>query len=324
MRWKSCIIFLYGTNYKWPLFLALPLFVRNAWRWPVFLLYLGPMLLNPLTLHLPKNSLEAARLYKELEDSKVLAGGTFLLNSMKLLKTKHTKTAHNIISLAKVDELKGVSFKDGTLTIKAMTRINDLMDAPLPDGHLKILHAVCQNISTTPIRNMATVGGNLTCRYTWTEMGAVMIALEAKMHFLGADGQEEIIDMEDFFKNAARSEKLFTHVTLRATPGARAVYRRVKKTAHMDTPLLALCIKTEIKDNKWHNTRVGINNAVAFAQRDTALEEFLNKSISSPDLGQKALEHITATIYDNRAGDYKKHIFRISLRSAIEELCHGS
>ena len=151
------------------------------------------MLLNPLTLHLPKTSLEAARLYKELEDSKVLAGGTFLLNSMKLLKTKGTKTARNILSLAKVDELKGVSFQGDTLTIKAMTRINDLLASPLPDGHLNILHTVCRNISTNPIRNMATVGGNLTCRYTWTEMGAVMIALDAKMHFLGPDGKEEIV-----------------------------------------------------------------------------------------------------------------------------------
>ena len=76
------------------------------------------MLLNPLTLHLPKTSLEAARLFKELEDSKVLAGGTFLLNSMKLLKTKGTKTARNVLSLAQVDELKGIDFKNDTLTIK--------------------------------------------------------------------------------------------------------------------------------------------------------------------------------------------------------------
>src|SRR6202789_3651673 len=186
------------------------------------------MLLNPLTLHLPKTSLEAARLFKELEDSKVLAGGTFLLNSLKLLKTKGTKTARNILSLAQVEELKGVSCQSNTLTIKAMTRINDLLDSPLPDGHLRILHTVCKNISTNPIRNMATVGGNLTCRYTWTEMGAVMIALGAKMHFLGPDGKEEIISPEDFFKNAARSEKLFTHVTIKTQPAARAVYRRVK------------------------------------------------------------------------------------------------
>ena len=87
------------------------------------------MLLNPLTLHLPKTSREAARLYKELEDSKVLAGGTFLLNSMKLLKTKGTKTHRNILSLAHVDELKGVTLEGDTLIIKAMTRINDLLDA---------------------------------------------------------------------------------------------------------------------------------------------------------------------------------------------------
>jgi len=282
------------------------------------------MLLNPLTLHLPKTSLEAARLYKELEDSKVLAGGTFLLNSMKLLKTKGTKTARNILSLAKVEELKGVSFQDNLLIIRGMTRINDLLNSPLPDGHLNILHTVCRNISTNPIRNMATVGGNLTCRYTWTEMGAVMIALDAKMHFLGPDGQEEVIAAEDFFKNAARSEKLFTHVTIKTQKSARTSYRRVKKTVHVDVPLLAICLYTEIKDKKWYNTRIGINNGVAFAQRDPILEQFLNNSLSSKDLGLEALGHLTTSIYDTRSSDYKQHIFRVSLRSAIEELCHGS
>jgi len=278
------------------------------------------MLLNPLTLHLPKTSLEAAKLYKELEDSKVLAGGTFLLNSMKLLKTKGTKTARNILSLAKVDELKGVSLQGDTLTIKAMTRINELFDYSFPDDHLSILHFVCRNISTDPIRNMATVGGNLTCRYTWTELGAVMIALDAKMHFLGPDGIEEIIAVEDFFKNAARSEKLFTHVTIKMQKTAKAAYRRVKKTVHVDVPLLAVCVKTEIKDKKWYNTRIGINNGVAFAQRDIVLEGFLNDSFSSPTLGEKAIEHLTTSIYDSRSTDYKKHMFRISLKSAIEEI----
>jgi CO/xanthine dehydrogenase FAD-binding subunit len=281
------------------------------------------MLLNPLTLHLPKTSLEAARLYKELEDSKVLAGGTFLLNSMKLLKTKGTRTARNILSLAKVDELKGIDFKGDTLTIKTMTRINDLFDYSLPEGHLRILHTVCRNISTNPIRNMATVGGNLTCRYTWTEMGAVMIALDAKMHFLGPDNSQDTVAAEDFFKNSARSEKLFTHVTIKTNPQARTAYRRVRKTLHVDVPMLAICVKTEIKGKKWYNSRVGINNGVAFAQRDPVLEAFLNNSSSSADLGKDALEHLTTAIYDTRSSDYKQHMFRVSLRSALEEIAKG-
>jgi len=278
------------------------------------------MLINPLTLHLPKTSKEAAKLYKELEDSKVLAGGTFLLNSMKLLKHKGTKTVRNVLSLAKVEDLKGVSLQGDTLTIKAMTRISELKDAVLPEGHLRILHTVCKNISTQPIRNMATVGGNLTCRYTWTEMGAVMLTLGAKMHFLGPDGKEDVIDTEDFYKNAARSEKLFTHVTLKTNPISRVAYRRVKKSIHMDIPMLALCIKTDLNGKKWNNTRVGINNGVAFAQRDSSLEEFLNKSSSSSDLGIEALQHLTAAIYDTRTTEYKQHMFRVSLKSAIEEI----
>ncbi len=281
------------------------------------------MLLNPLTLHLPKTSLEAARLFKELEDAKVLAGGTFLLNSMKLLKTKGTKTARNILSLAKVEDLKGTAVKGDTLTIKAMTRVNELLESPVPDG-LKVLHTVCRNISTNPIRNMATIGGNLTCRYTWTEMGAVMIALGGQMHFLGPDGKEESIPAEDFFKNAARCEKLFTHVTLHHLPSARIAYRRVKKTLHVDVPLLAICIKTEIKGKKWYNTRVGINNGVAFAQRDPVLEGFLNEKAASADLGKEALNHLTTAIYDTRSSEYKQHMFRVSLKSAIDEICASS
>ena len=278
------------------------------------------MLLNPLTVHLPKTTLEAARLFKELEDNKVLAGGTFLINSLKLLKTKGTKTPRNILSLGHVEELKGITADKNQLTIKAMTTITELFESSVLTDNFKVLHTVCRNISTNPIRNMATVGGNLTCRYTWTEMGAVMIGLDARMHFLSPEGKESILPAEDFFKNAARAEQLFTHVSIKHDPMARLAYRRVKKTMHVDVPLLAVCVKTNLKDKQWTNTRVAINNGTAFAQRDYALEEFLNKSRSTPDLGAQALEHLTKDIYDNRSSEYKQHMFRVSLKSAIEEI----
>jgi CO/xanthine dehydrogenase FAD-binding subunit len=282
------------------------------------------MLLNPVTLHIPKSSREAARLFKELEDTRVLAGGTFLLNSLKLLKHKGTKTAKNILSLAKADDLKGIEFNDGVLTIKAMTTITELFDCPLLADNLSVLHTVCRNISTNPIRNMATVGGNLTCRYTWTELGAVMIALDAKMHFMLADGQEQIVPAEDFFKGSARAEHLFTQVTIKRDPQMSVAYRRVKKTMHVDVPLLAVCISTVLKGKQWSKTRVSINNGTAFAQRDTQLEDFLNGAGSSPDLGTKALDHLTTDIYDTRSTEYKKHMFRISLRNSIDEIAKAA
>lgn len=275
------------------------------------------MLLNPVSVHSPQSIKEAVQLYGSLGDVKILAGGTFLLNSLKLLKRKGTKTAANIISLRKINELKGVRMDGNKLVIQAMTVINDLYESPLLTENFEVLRTVCTNISTNPIRNMATVGGNLTCRYTWTEMGAVMIALNAQMHFMGVDGKDTIISAEEFFKNAAKSDKIFTHVTIERDPQARLAYRRVKKTMHVDVPLLGVCLCVHIKDNKFSDARVSINNGTAFAQRDSILEKFLNGAAATPETAQQALQNLDVNIYDKRSDEYKSHMFRVSIKNCL-------
>lgn len=282
------------------------------------------MLLNPLTLHNPKTAVEAARLFKELPEVKILAGGTFLLNSLKLFKHKGNKTVKNVLSLAQVEELKGLSGDKKSLTIRAMTTITDLFESPLLTDNCQIIRGVCQNISTTPIRNMATVGGNLTCRYTWTELPVVLMALDALMYFMTADGTSVEVSTQDFFKNNARSENLFTHAVIPVDPQARLAYRRVRKMSEVDQPLLTVCIKTAPHKRQWSKTRAVVNNGTAFAQRDYQLEEFLNGKTSSPTLGQEAMHHLTADIYDTRSNEYKQHMFRVCLRGAIEEICRSN
>ncbi len=278
------------------------------------------MLLRPLTFHSPTTTLEAAQLQATLPEARILAGGTFLLNSLKLLKRKGSKTPSHVISLRKIEELKGVTVKEGIMIIRAMTIVNDLYDSPLLTGNTEILRTVCRNISTNPIRNMATIGGNLTCRYTWTEMGSVMVALEANMHFIGADGSEEIITAEDFFKNAAKSNKILSHVSIKIDKTASVAYRRVKKSLNVDIPLLAVCIKTNLSANKFTKVRATVNNGSSFAQRDLKLEAFLEGKDAQANLGTEALDHIDTEIYDKRSDEYKQHMFRISIKNAIIEI----
>jgi len=278
------------------------------------------MLLNPLTFHAPTTLSEAIKLYTSLESVKLQAGGTFLFNSLKLSKRKGNATPDHIVSLKKIDELKGVSLENEQLTIKSMTTIHELAESPLLKDNFDVFKIVCKNISTNPIRNMATVGGNLTCRYTWTEMPATMIGLDAELHFQGADGQSEVMSTEDFFKNMAKTNKIFTHLTIKRDPSATIAYRRVKKSPNVDIPLLSLLIKTNFNGDQFSNTRVSINNCVTFAQRDTKLEDFLNQSRCSEKIGQEALDHLDESIYDTRSNDYKKHIFRVSIKNAITEL----
>lgn len=281
------------------------------------------MLLNHLTFHAPTSISEVIRLYSSLEGVKLQAGGTFLLNNLKLLKRKGLKTPRHVVSLRKVEDLKGISKEGKTLVIKAMTTITDLLDSPLLTGNLEILKTAAKNVSTCSIRNMATVGGNLTCRYTWTEMPAVMVGLEADLHFIGPDGQEEVIPAEEFYLKKAKTDKLLTHVTIKIDPKAHMVYRRVKKTPHVDIPLLSLLIRTNFSGSQFANTRVSINNCVEFAKRDSILEGFLNQSGRCEKTAQEALDHLDEPIYDTRSSDYKKHMFRISIKDALTELIGG-
>ena len=278
------------------------------------------MLLNPLTFYSPTSLSEALTLYRTLGEVRLLAGGTFLLNSLKLLKKRRIKTPQNVISLKRIKELKEICADQETLTIGSMTVINDLFNSPFLTDNFAVLRTVCRNISTQPIRNMATVGGNLTCRYTWTEMPVVMIGLEADLHFMGSDGQSQIIPVEEFFRNAAKTDKILTHIIIKKDKKATIAYRRVKKSPYVDIPLLSVFVKAYFTGDRFTNTRVVINNCVAFAQRDRVLEDFLNQSICSNGIAQEALEHLDQTIYQTRSSDYKQQMFRVSIKNAIAEL----
>ncbi len=279
------------------------------------------MLLKPFNFHTP-NSLESAlQAYGSLQDVKLQAGGTFLLNSLKTMKRKGAKTPQNIISLAHIPELKGIEDQGEYLLVRSMTNIDEIYDSSLLAGNLGVLKVAAKNISSQLIRNMATLGGNLTCRYTWTEMPAVMIALQARMHFIGIDGQEEIVPAEDFFRNAAKTDKIFTHVSIKKDKDISFAYFRAKKTLYVDIPLLSLCVTTRLVKGKFSQTIVAVNNCVAFAQRDRKLEDFLNgKNVSDKTLIETALANLDGAIYDARSTDYKKHMFRVGIGQVLRDL----
>ena len=278
------------------------------------------MLLNPITFHAPQTMEELKKLYGSLQNVRLQAGGTFLLNALKLLKRTGAKTPEHVISLRKIKNLSGIEVSKEALAIKAMTTIDDIFGSPLLEDNFALLKTVCRNISTQQIRNMATMGGNLTCRYTWTEMPAAATGLRTTLHFIGTNGQAVSMPAEEFYKNNAKTDKILTHVTIPRDPKATIAYRRVKKTQFVDIPLLSLIINTRFSDGQFKETVVAVNNCVDFAQRDRKLEDFLNGRKINGTIAQEALDHLTNEIYDRRSGDYKKHMFRISIRSAIEEL----
>jgi len=108
--------------------------------------------------HAPHSLDEAVELLASLgPDAKLIAGGTDLLPNMKhgLFEPEH------LVSLARVDELKGVCRSDDELVIGAMTSLGAVADHAAVLQHAPALAEACGAVGGPHHRHMGTLGGNI-------------------------------------------------------------------------------------------------------------------------------------------------------------------
>lgn len=116
------------------------------------------MRLPPFRFYAPRALEQATRLFAEQERAMVVSGGTDLYPNMKRLQA----SPPSLISLRAVRELKGVQEgADGSLRIGAGMTLTQIEQHPLVREHVPSLAEAIPLISTPPLRNMGTLGGNL-------------------------------------------------------------------------------------------------------------------------------------------------------------------
>ncbi|MCK5915849.1 MAG: FAD binding domain-containing protein, partial [Deltaproteobacteria bacterium] len=116
--------------------------------------------LPPLTILRPQNRDELiSGIADQQSEFKLLGGGTDLINGMK----KRLYPAAALISLKRIKELKGIAYdrSQDRLTIGAMTTLSELVAAPEINRLQPAIAAAAKTIAAPPIRNQATIGGNL-------------------------------------------------------------------------------------------------------------------------------------------------------------------
>ena len=107
---------------------------------------------EPSTLEEALSSLEELR-----EGALPLAGGTDLIPVMKY----GLKVPSTLVSLKKVNSLKGISQQDSDVFIGAMTPLVDLLSSRIITDNFPALQQAAKAVAAPPIWNVATVGGNI-------------------------------------------------------------------------------------------------------------------------------------------------------------------
>ena len=143
----------------------------------------------------PSNLSEAIELLKTKgEGAKILAGGQSLIPLLKLRLASPTF----VIDINRIPGLDYIREDAGFLKIGALVRMADVEASGLLRRRYPIIHDASKVIADPLVRNLGTVGGNLSHGDPANDLPAVMLALGSKLVATGPSG-DRIVAAESFF-----------------------------------------------------------------------------------------------------------------------------
>jgi aerobic carbon-monoxide dehydrogenase medium subunit len=183
--------------------------------------------MRPFSYAEPRTLTEAIALLTERkgEACEILAGGTDLLVAMGQRKLR-PKSIINICKVAGLDHVRvdpGAGARIGALaTIRALEKSAALV-AKYP-----ILEQAARFFGCIPIRNAATIGGNLARGNPTADLPPVLICLDARIHAVSPRGKR-VIPVEELFVRpgvtALERDEILTEVEIPEPPAdARSGY----------------------------------------------------------------------------------------------------
>ncbi|MGI5460816.1 FAD binding domain-containing protein [Streptomyces sp. CA-249302] len=164
--------------------------------------------------HAPGSAEETAALLTELgEEAKVLAGGQSLVPMLAL----RLAAFGHLVDLRRVDELRGIEHRDGTVRIGATTTQSTVQRSEEIGRLVPLLAYATPLIGHFQIRNRGTIGGSLAHADAAAEYPAVALTLDAELEALSVRGRRTIPAGHFFtgtWTTALAEDELLTAVVL--------------------------------------------------------------------------------------------------------------
>lgn len=147
--------------------------------------------------HLPGQLEDALRLIAAGK-ARIIAGGTDVYPGLG-----ERPLSGEIVDVTRIEGLRGITRRDGTLRIGALTTWSDIVRAELParfDG----LKAAAREVGSIQIQNVATVAGNLCNASPAADGVPALLALDAVVEMAGPGGTRRL-ELADFITGVRRT-----------------------------------------------------------------------------------------------------------------------
>lgn len=282
---------------------------------------------RPFDYHSPRTVDEALALADRYgPDGKFLAGGQSLIPLMKL---RIASPAH-VIDLGRITALSYIRAEEDSLAMGSMTRLQEVSNSGLVAEECPALAQCAVQIADPLVRNMSTIGGNVSHADPGNDMPAVMVAAGAQMVATSSRGRRSIPASEfflDTFTTALRQGELLTELRIPAGKARLSSYVKLERQAG-DFGIVGVAAVLELgPDGKCSSCGIaltGVGPKVMKAKR--AGDSVVGKKLDDETLekASQAAAEETEPVGDLRgSAEYKRKMAQVmtirALRAAAKE-----
>ena len=283
-------------------------------------------MLRPFRLEEPESVREASLALARYGDSaKVYAGGTELLLAMKE-GLVHYDCLVNVKKIAGLDRIRQ---DDGSLRLGALATHRQLERSEELQDRLPVLAEMERNVANLRVREVGTIGGNLTFAEPHADPGTLLLALDASVVAQKADGEREI-PMTGFFVDAFESgleeDEILTEIVVPLPDRNAAV--RYRKFGYLERPSVGVALQVVADEAREsvRDVRIAVGCVGPKSMRVEEAEEGLRRKgfdeaasriADSGDVAARAADAISDL---HGSAEYKEHIVKVLLTRAFNDI----
>ena len=206
---------------------------------------LGQQVHAPLGYHRPKSLAELMALREDFPDALLTAGST----DVGLWVTKQHKTFSRVIDLSAVHELHGIGLEKDRLCLGAAEPLSRVF--PAIASHWPAAHDFLDRFAGRPIRESATLGGNIANGSPIGDSMPLLLALDAELVLVSAaDGPQSALGqrrvaLKDFYTGYKRNVLAQTEVITQircALPTPQSYLAAYKISKRFEDDISAACM----------------------------------------------------------------------------------
>ncbi len=279
------------------------------------------MLLPSFDYRAPRAVEEAVALCAETPGARYLAGGTDLLAQARFGGARPPL----LIDIKRIPDLHSVESGDaGDLRIGAAVSVAAVARHPRVGEAFPALRDCCSCLGSYPLRQRATVVGNLCNASPCADTAAALLALEAVLEVAGPEGLREI-PLTEFFQGpretALRPTELAVAVRVPgSSAGARASYGRLARRRGVDISTVAVLVAALPDREASH--RISLLSVAPTPLRVGAAEQILDaQGPSGAQAAAEAAQAASAPITDARGtAEYRREMVAVLVERGVRAL----